>query len=266
MTRGRWFHVVAGLVLLGQAGGPDSVRAADPGVRRVSVAAAADLKFAMDELVGAFGRTHPGIDVAMTYGSSGTFFSQISNGAPFEVFFSADVDYPRRLAEAGLGPRDGVFLYGVGRIVVWVPAASRIDVARGIQVLASPDVRTIAIANPRHAPYGRAAEAALRAAGVYEAVKGKLVLGENIAQAAQFVQSGSADAGIIALALARAPALAKEGRYFEVPLETYPRLEQGGLILDRARAPEAARAVRDFIVGPEGRATLKRYGFFLPGE
>ena len=209
------------------------------------MAAASDLKFAMDELVGAFGKSHPDIEVTMTYGSSGNFFSQISNGAPFDLFFSADVDYPRRLAEAGLGPKDGVFLYAVGRIVVWVPAASRIPVERGIQVLASPDVRKIAIANPRHAPYGRAAEAALRAAGVYEAVKGKLVLGENVAQTAQFVQSGAADAGIIALALALAPALAKEGRYFEVPLETYPAHRAG-----RPRPRPGAR--------PRGRACAAR--------
>ena len=245
-------------------GGTPAV-AAEADVRRVRVAAAADLKFAMDELVEAFGKARPEITVTVNYGSSGNFFSQISNGAPFDMFFSADIDYPRRLAEAGQAPRDGVFRYGVGRIVVWVPTASRIPVERGVQSLASPEVRKIAIANPRHAPYGRAAEAALRTLGVHEAVKDKLVFGENVAQTAQFVQSGSADAGIIALALALAPALAKEGRYFEVPLEAYPRLEQGGVILGRAGDPEAARALRDFILGPDGRATLKRYGFFLPG-
>jgi molybdate transport system substrate-binding protein len=106
----------------------------------------------------------------------------------------------------------------------------------------------------------------LRAAGVYEAVKDKLVLGENVAQTAQFVQSGAADAGIIALSLAIAPALVNEGRYFEVPLDAYPRMEQGGIILGRARDLEAARAFRDFVLGTHGRATLKRYGFFLPGE
>jgi molybdate transport system substrate-binding protein len=233
--------------------------------RRLAVAAAADLKFAMDDLVGTFGKGHPDIEVSVSYGSSGNFLSQISNGAPFDLFFSADIEYPRRLAEAGLAPKGSEFLYAVGRIVVWVPAASRIPVERGMQALAAPDVRRIAIANPRHAPYGRAAEAALRAAGVYEAVKDKLVFGENVAQTAQFVQGGAADAGIIALSLAIAPALAKEGRYFEVPLATYPRMEQGG-ILDRARDPKAARAFRDFVLGSEGRATLKRYGFFLPGE
>lgn len=240
--------------------------AAEASVGRVRVAAAADLKFALDELVEAFGKTRPEIVVTVSYGSSGNFFSQISNGAPFDMFFSADIDYPRRLAEAGQARREDVFRYGAGRIVVWVPTASRISMGRGVQSLASAEVRKIAIANPRHAPYGRAAEAALRSLGVYEAVKDKLVFGENVAQTAQFVQSGAADAGIIALALALAPPLAKEGRYFEVPLDAYPRLEQGGIVLGRAADPEAARALRDFILGPEGRATLKRYGFFLPGE
>ena len=193
----RWLRVVATCVLLLAGVGLRRAGAEDQ-ARRVNVAAASDLKFALDELVEAFGRTAPGIAVTVTYGSSGTFFSQISNGAPFDMFLSADVDYPKRLAEAGLAAKDSVFPYAVGRIVLWVPATSRLPVERGLQVLASPDLRKIAIANPRHAPYGRAAEAALRTFGVYDAVKDRLVLGENIAQTAQFVQSGNADAGIIA--------------------------------------------------------------------
>lgn len=241
-------------------------RLASASGRRLDVAAASDLKFAMDELVGAFGKARPDIVISVSYGSSGNFLSQISNGAPFDLLFSADIEYPRRLAEAGLAPKGSEFPYAVGRIVVWVPAASRIPVERGLQALTAPEVRRIAIANPRHAPYGRAAEAALRAVGVYEAVKDKLVFGENVAQTAQFVQSGAADAGIIALSLAVAPALAKEGRYSEVPLDAYPRMDQGGIILSRARDLEAARAFRGFVLGSEGRATLGRYGFFLPGE
>jgi molybdate transport system substrate-binding protein len=234
--------------------------------RHLDVAAAADLKFAMDDLVGAFGKAHPGITVSVSYGSSGNFLSQIQNGAPFDLFFSADIEYPRRLAEAGLAPKGSEFLYAVGRLVVWAPTSSRIQIERGVEALAAPEVRRIAIANPTHAPYGRAAEAALRKLGVYDAVKDRLVFGENVAQAAQFVQSGAADAGIIALSLALAPALAAEGRYFEVPLDAYPRMDQGGIVLNRASDPEAARMFRDFVLGAEGRATLKRQGFFLPGE
>ena len=253
--------MVLSLVLLALTAG------APPGTdRRLDVAAAADLKFAMDDLVLAFAKARPAIAVSVSYGSSGNFLSQISNGAPFDLFFSADIEYPRRLAEAGLAPTGSEFLYAVGRIVVWVPSASRVQVEQGVKALTAPAVRRIAMANPRHAPYGRAAEAALRAVGVYEAVKDKLVLGENVAQTAQFVQSGAADAGIIALSLAIAPALVNEGRYFEVPLDAHPRMEQGGIILGRARDLEVARAFRDFVLGTHGRATLKRYGFFLPGE
>jgi molybdate transport system substrate-binding protein len=240
--------------------------AAGPPNRQLDVAAAADLKFAMDELVRAFRSAHPEIAVAVSYGSSGNFFAQIQNGAPFDVFFSADADYPRRLATAGLAPEGSEFPYAVGRIVIWTPTASSVRIERGAQALTAPDVRRVAIANPRHAPYGRAAEAALRTLGVYEAVKERLVFGENVAQTAQFVQSGSADAGIIALSLALAPELARQGRYHELPLDSYPRMDQAGIILGRARDPLAARSFRDFVLGPVGRATLKRYGFFLPGE
>jgi molybdate transport system substrate-binding protein len=122
----------------------------------------------------------------------------------------------------------------------------------------------VAIANPQHAPYGRAAVAAMQAAGVYAAVQPKLVFGENVEQALQFVQSGAADAGIVALSLALAPPLKTQGRYVEVPLSSYPRLTQGGVILQGAADVESARAFQAFLIGDEGRAILKRYGFFLP--
>ena len=260
----RRLAVVVSLVAGLSVGTPAA--AAEASARRVQVAAASDLKFALDDLVAAFAKLRPEIAVTVSHGSSGNFFALIANGAPFDVFLSADIDYPRRLAEGGQGRGQDVFRYGVGRIVVWVPTASPIPIERGLQALASSEVRKIAIANPRHAPYGRAAEAALRSAGVQDAVKGKLVFGENVAQTAQFVESGAADAGIIALALALAPPLAHKGRYFEVPLDMYPRLEQGGIVLGRASDPGAAGALRDFILGPEGCAILKRYGFFLPGQ
>ena len=174
----------------------------------VRVAAAADLKFAMDEIVEAFRREHPAIDVQVTYGSSGNFYAQLSNRAPFDIFFSADVDYPRRLIREGVALGDSEFLYGVGRLVVWVPRASPIEVEKlGMQALLSPSVRRIAIANPRHAPYGRAAEAAMKNLGIYDQVKARLVLGDSVMQTAQFVDSGGAQVGIISLSLALAPSL-----------------------------------------------------------
>ncbi len=233
---------------------------------RVDVAAAADLKFAMDDIVLAFAKSRPDVAVVVTYGSSGNFFSQISNGAPFDMFFSADTDYPKRLQEAGLALEGSEFAYAVGRIVLWVPRGSPLQIERGFEVLRAPEVRHVAIANPRHAPYGRAAESALRSLGVYEAVKEKLVFGENVAQTAQFAQTGAADAGIIALALALAPALSSEGRYWEVPLDAYPRMEQGGIILRRTKNAAPAYSFREFVVGDKGRAILTRYGFSLPGR
>ncbi len=234
------------------------------GAEKLTVAAAADLRFALDELAAQFRVAHPAVDLAITYGSSGNFFAQIQNGAPFDVFLSADADYPRRLIAAGLANRDSLFLYGVGRIVVWVPAGSPLDpAALGIRVLEAASVRHIAIANPQHAPYGRAAVAALRSLGMYDRVSPKLVMGENIAQAFEFVESGAAETGVVALSLALAPALRGHGRYWEVPQEAYPKIEQGGVILARAPAGPAAQ-FRAFLLSPEARRILKQYGFAEP--
>ncbi|MGA3260470.1 MAG: molybdate ABC transporter substrate-binding protein [Bryobacteraceae bacterium] len=232
------------------------------GAQKLTVAAAADLRFALDELASQFRATHPAVDLAITYGSSGNFFAQIQNGAPFDVFLSADVDYPRRLVAASLASKDSLFLYGAGRIVVWVPAGSPLDpAALGIHALEAASVRHIAIANPQHAPYGRAAVAALRSLGVYDRVAPKLVLGENIAQAFEFVESGAAEVGIVALSLA--PAARTHGRYWEVPQDAYPKIEQGGVILSRAPAGPAAR-FRAFLLSEEARRILKQYGFSVP--
>ncbi|MCU0975136.1 MAG: molybdate ABC transporter substrate-binding protein [Steroidobacteraceae bacterium] len=231
----------------------------------VRVAAAADLKYAFDEIMLAFRAERPDVAVRVTYGSSGNFYAQLRSRAPFDVFLSADLLYPRRLADDGLALGSEVFAYAVGRIVLWVPGSSPLEVDRlGIRALLDPSVRRIAIANPRHAPYGVAAEAALRSLGVYDAVAGRLVLGENVAQTAQFVQSRAADAGIIALSLVVAPPMRGQGRYWEIPLEAYPTMEQGGMITPWARDAAAARALRDYMLGPAGRAILERYGFVLP--
>lgn len=228
--------------------------------RKLTIAAAADLNFALEEISRGFRQQHPAIDLQTNYGSSGNFYSQIQNHAPFDVFLSADVEYPRKLAGEGLGVADSLFVYGLGRIVVWVPAQSALDPATALQAAA---VRHVAIANPQHAPYGRAAEAALRTMGVYDSVEGKLVLGENVAQTLQFVESGAADVGIVALSLAIAPPVRNRGRYWQVPLEAYPKMEQGGIILKESAA---ARAFRSWLLDPEGHAVLQRYGFYLPGN
>ncbi len=227
---------------------------------KLTIAAAADLSFALEEVSREFRKAHPAIELQIVYGSSGNFYSQIQNRAPFDMFLSADVEYPRRLVREGLGTADSLFVYAVGRIVVWVPAQSALDPATA---LTSPAVRHVAIANPQHAPYGRAAVAAMRSLGVYDSVEGKLVLGENVAQALQFVESGAADVGIVALSLAIAPPVQGHGRYWQAPLEAYPRMEQGGIIL---KDSAVARELRSWLLAPGGRAMLERYGFYLPGK
>jgi molybdate transport system substrate-binding protein len=235
--------------------------------REVRIAAASDLKFAMDEIAQEFQKDYPDVLVKITYGSSGNFYSQLSNQAPFDLFLSADIGYPRKLGDQGLTLPGTEFLYAIGGIVLWVPKSSPIQVEQlKVEALRHESVRHIAIANPRHAPYGKAAEAALHSSGVYEAVQAKLVFGENISQTLQFVQSGNAEIGIVALSLAVAPSVKEEGRFWKIPADAYPRLEQGGIILKWAKDTEAARSFRKFVMGPKGRTLLKVYGFTLPGE
>jgi molybdate transport system substrate-binding protein len=235
----------------------------------VLVAAAADLNFPVKEIIQKFEK-HTGHTVKLSLGSSGNFYTQISNGAPFDVYLSADIMYPQELSKASLTEPDSIFIYAIGRTVVWTPNGSQLDIAkRGIEALTDPAVHKIAIANPDHAPYGRAAVSSLRHFQIYDAVNGKLVFGENISQTAQLVQSGAADAGIIALSLAMGDTMKTAGSYWEIPLDSYPTMEQGAVILKQAREAghlDAARAFMDNLKSADGRAALKRYGFFLPDE
>ena len=229
----------------------------------ISVAAAADLKFAMDELAKRFEKETK-TKVNVTYGSSGNFFAQIQNGAPFDLFFSADIEYPRKLEAAGLAEPGTLFEYAIGRIVIWTPAEANVDVAKEKWVaLLKQEVRKIAIANPDHAPYGRAAVAALKNAGIYDVVKSKLVYGENISQAAQFAQSGNAQAGIIALSLAISPGMA-DGKRWEIPTDEYSPLEQGAVLLASGKNKDRARQFLELVKSAEGRATLEKFGFAVP--
>jgi molybdate transport system substrate-binding protein len=231
--------------------------------QKVQVAAAADLKFAMQELVTQF-ETKSGTKVGVTYGSSGNFFSQIQNGAPFDLFFSADIECPRKLAAAGFAEPETFREYALGRIVIWAPASTKIEVVKhGWNALLDASVQKIAIANPEHAPYGRAAVSALQKVGIYEQVKTKLVYGENISQAAQFVQSGNAEAGIIALSLAISPGM-KEGKIWEIPAEAYPPIEQGAVVLKSAKNKNAACAFLEFVSSAAGRKILEKHGFAIP--
>ena len=219
-------------------------------------------KVAVEQLERAFEAEDPTADVAVTLGASGVFFAQIRSGAPHDVFLSADREYPARLVEAGLAADERV--YALGRLVAWLPRGSTLDLERrGLAALADPTVRRIAIANPALAPFGRAAEAALRAAGVYEAVKGKLVLGTSAGQAAQFATTGAADVAFLPASLALEPALAA-GRAVPVPERLHPRIEQSGVVLSSARDREAAGAFLAFLGGEKARAILAKYGYGLP--
>ena len=229
----------------------------------ITIAAASDLNFAFREIVAEY-ETTTGNHVRLSLGSSGNFYAQIQNGAPFDLYFSADIAYPRKLEEAGLTIPGSLYQYAVGRIVLWTGNESHLDLSKGLEILRESTIKKIAIANPKHAPYGRAAVAAMEYFKVYDQVKDKLILGENISQAAQFIESGACDIGIIALSLAVAPAMKSKGTYWEIPVEAHPALEQGAVILKSSKQQESARQFLTFVKGVQGQAIMTRYGFVVP--
>lgn len=230
---------------------------------RLTVAAASDLKFAMDAIVADFNQAHPADTVQAIYGSSGKFQSQIRQGAPYDLFFSADLAFPQGLVDAGFAASP-VRIYAIGRLVLW--SASLDAGAMTLDSLADSRVTRVAIANPKHAPYGKRAEEALRTAGLWDKVQSKLVFGENIAHAAQFVKTGNAQVGIIALALAVNPELAERGGYQLIPDTLHEPLEQGFIITKRAEGSELARRFADYAAGRFERAVMVEHGFAVPGE
>jgi molybdate transport system substrate-binding protein len=243
-----------------------TVTSVAPSAQPITVAAAADLKYAFTELADRFEHS-TGNKVILTVGASGNLYSQIMNGAPFDLFFSADEDYPKRLADAGLAQPSSLRTYAVGHLVLWVPNNSSLDPGKlQMGMLTQSAVKRIAIANPQHAPYGRAAMAALEHYGLKEKVAGKLVFGESVSQAAQFVQSGNAQAGLIALSLAKSPAMETTGKYWELPLDAYPELRQAVAIMSASKQKKAAQEFLDFVVSAQGAALLKKYGLTPPAH
>jgi len=226
------------------------------------IAAASDLQFVLPELAVQYEK-QSGIKLSVTYGSSGNFIAQIQNGAPFDLFLSADSMFPNRLVAEHLAGADSLQVYAMGRVVLWLPPDSPLDPALGLHVLLDPRIQKIAIANPEHAPYGRAAVSILERAGLYNRLKSKLVLGENISQAAQFVQSRSAQAGLIALSLALSPAMAG-GKRWDLSADQQPELEQAAVLLAASPNKKAAADFLAFLKTPLARATFERYGFLLP--
>jgi len=226
----------------------------------ITVAVAADLQFAMQDVAAQF-QKETGKEVKLIYGSSGNFFQQIQNGAPFDMFFSANLDYPKKLQAAGLIEPGTYYEYAKGRIVVWVSNDSALDLGSGLQVLLAPSIKKVAVANPQHAPYGQAAVAAMQKEGIYDRVKDKFVLGENISQSASFVLSGSADVGIVALSLALSPTMKDKGRYVEVPAGDYPPIQQACVMLGSSKNKETAKQFLSFIKTRAVSETLRKYGF-----
>lgn len=237
--------------------------AATAHAEKITVAAAADLKFAMDEIVVTFKKANPGDDVDVVYGSSGKFHTQIQQGAPYDIFFSADIGFPRELMAAGFAASEAK-PYAFGRIVLW--SGSMDATKMTLASLTAPKITRVAIANPKHAPYGKRAEEALKAAGLWDKVEPKLVYGENIAQTAQYVQTGNAQVGIIALSLAINSELATKGGYGLIPENLHQPLEQGYVITKRAAGNPLAKRFTDYMATKPARAVMTKYGFVLPGE
>ncbi len=231
----------------------------------ITVAAAADLNNALNELASRF-ETATGTKVTLSFGASGNLYSQIQSGAPFDLFFSADEDYPKKLAAAGIADASSLRIYALGHLVLWVPINSPLDPEKlQMGLLSQPSVTRIAIANPQHAPYGRAAMAAIEHYGLKDKLAGKLVFGENVSQAAQFVQSGNAQAGLIAMSLAKSPAMGSAGRFWVLPSDSYPELKQAAVIVSDSKRKKSAQAFLDFVLSSEGAATLRKYGL-TPAE
>jgi molybdate transport system substrate-binding protein len=249
----RHWMILLAVVLLGEFGAAQSI----------TVAAAADLQFAMQDIAAGF-QKQTGKQIKLIYGSSGNFFQQIQNGAPFDMFFSANLDYPKQLESSGLAAPGSYYQYAKGKIVVWVPNDSKVNISSGLKSFLDPAVKKIAVANPQHAPYGQAAVAAMQSEGIYDKVKDKIVTGENISQTASYVVSGAADAGVIALSLALSPNMKGKGRYFEIPAAEYPPINQACIILNSSKDKETANQFLSYLKTKVVAETLQRYGFDMP--
>lgn len=229
----------------------------------ITVAAAADLQFAMQDVAAQF-QKETGKEVKLIYGSSGNFFQQLQNGAPFDVFLSANVDYPKKLEKAGFVASATYYEFARGSLVLMTPYDSKLDLTEGLHALLTPAVKKIAIANPSHAPYGQAGVAAIKSAGIYDWVAPHLVLGENISEAASFVLSGAADVGIVAKSLALAPAASKRVKFVDIPAKNYPPLLQAMVVMKSSRDQSAAARFEAFMRSEGARKILQQYGFERP--
>lgn len=232
------------------------VRASEP----LTIAAASDLRYALDDIIALYRTEYPGSSLRVIYGSSGKISTQIRHGAPFDLFFSADIQFPEQLYAEGHAIHQPE-LYAIGRIVLWSPRLNLTDTP--LEQLNTLHFRRLAIAQPAHAPYGLRAKEALQALGLWQALEAKLVYGENIAQTAQMAQSGAAEVAIIALSLARFPELSRHG-YQLIPAELHQPLTQAFVITRHGANKASAHQFSAFMARDEVRAIMQHYGFELP--
>jgi molybdate transport system substrate-binding protein len=244
------------LIAVAMFGTASCEKAAPTARAQLRVAAAASVRFAIEDIGTAFEQSNPNVDVVVTSGASGTFVAQISQGAPFDVFFSADTSYPTRLQAEGLGV-EPVIVYARGTLVLWSRDGKQ---PTGFESIEEPDVKHIAIANPEIAPYGRAAKQAMQMADVWDSAQPRLVQGENVEQAAQFVVGGGAELAFVPLSLAKR----ETGEYWVLPAETYDPIEHACVVVKSSSNPELAAAFREFVASPIGREVLQQHGFTAP--
>ncbi len=229
----------------------------------LQIAAASDLTYCLDELNKAFAKYHLDAELKVSVGSSGNFSTQISQGAPFDIFLSADIQYPQNLIDAGFADKKSLTPYAVGRLALWT-MNDKVDVSQGLTILKNPAITRIAIANPEHAPYGKAAQAALEKLGLWQDVQKKIVLGENISQAAQYVETGNADAGLVAWSLLRVPKMQGKGKSWLLPLDAFPRLQQAAVLTTRGANSVLAKQYMEFLRTEEAKTIFEQYGFTMP--
>jgi molybdate transport system substrate-binding protein len=243
---------------------PDRVQAADPAQQgSLSIAAAANLVYALGALDSEFNKGAPGVKVTTVIGASGNLVAQLKNGAPYDVFLSADLDFPRALIGSGQANGKTLITFAVGRLVIWTTRAD-LDVSDVKAAVRSPLVRKLAIANVTSAPYGRASKEAMERLGVWSDAEPKLVVGENISQTAQFVETGNADAGFVALSLVLSPKLKEKGRWTEVPKDIYGALDQGAVVTAHGTKNPAAQGYLYFLGSPAAHRILEAYGYGFP--
>jgi molybdate transport system substrate-binding protein len=263
--RGRSFSWSAALLAaLAVLATPGPAASAEPAPRKLAVAASANLRLALVEIAGAFERRNPGVKVEPTFGATGALQAQIQGGSPFDLFLGADRASADRLQAAGLA-RGEPFHYANGKLVLWIANPARVDPGvLGLAAVSNPGVKKIAIANPELAPYGAAAEEALRSAGILDTTRPKFVVAESVVQVVQLATGGSAQAAFVPWSFVLVPPLAAQGRYVTVPAGAYKPILQHGVVLSGARDPRLAEEFVAFLRGPSGRTILERHKYALP--